>query len=293
MLLDSMDAQWNMLCQTLGDKLRLSYSTLLSPNPIKLSMGVKNRFVKLKKPKLIEIDEDITLYQFDVYETFLKLTPEYFFTKMKDEDVRNRWNSLSDEERQAVTLYNILRGDEGVKNIYLEIFNYFFEERVIFADDLFLFIDKDNDNPIEELTVNDLRGIVQEKNFDNVLEIIQQTCYIYSHEEDEEQFEYKNEIARKMHEKILAEQKRRKEEEARRNAIHMSIPNVISSVSNRHPTINPINVWQLTVFQLYDSFNRQQINEIFDMNKTGTSVWGDEKKQFDKALWYKNTYENS
>ena len=49
----------------------------------------------------------------------------------------------------------------------------------------------------------------------------------------------------------------------------------------------------MTVFQLYDSFNRLQQNKMYDIDSTRVSVWGDEKKTFDFGLWYKNNYDNN
>ena len=74
--------------------------------------------------------------------------------------------------------------------------------------------------------------------------------------------------------------------------INLSIPNIISSISNMHPSLNYMNVWDLTVFQLLDAFNRLQANVMYDIDCTRVSVWGDEKKTFDVSLWYKNNYDN-
>ena len=79
---------------------------------------------------------------------------------------------------------------------------------------------------------------------------------------------------------------------AKKSDPNLSLPNIISAVSNTHPTINPLNVWNLTVFQLLDSFTRLQSNKIYDINATSVSVWGDEKKQFDFSLWYKKNDNN-
>ena len=68
----------------------------------------------------------------------------------------------------------------------------------------------------------------------------------------------------------------------------LTLPNIISAVSNKHPTISPITVWNMTLFQLYDSFNRLQINEIYQINKRKVSVWGDKENTFDISMWYKN-----
>lgn len=85
---------------------------------------------------------------------------------------------------------------------------------------------------------------------------------------------------------------KKKAQENKKADINLSIPNIISSVSNMHPSINYLNIWDLTIFQLLDAFNRLQANVMYNIDCTRVSVWGDEKKTFDVSLWYKNNYDN-
>ena len=72
--------------------MRFDYGTQLNPNPIPLSIGT------LKKPTLNEIST-LTFDKFNMFEAFLKMTPERFFTKFK-KDGKEFWDSLDDEQRQ-------------------------------------------------------------------------------------------------------------------------------------------------------------------------------------------------
>ena len=132
--------------------------------------------------------------------------------------------------------------------------------------------------------------MIHDKTFLQILDLLQQICCIHEKETAIEDMKFKNNMARKLYEKMLKAQK--KERENKKADINMSLPNIISSVSNVHPSINPLNVWDLTVFQLLDSFNRLQVNSMFKIDCTRVSVWGDEKKTFDAALWYKNHYDS-
>lgn len=145
--------------------------------------------------------------------------------------------------------------------------------------------DKDTDIKSQE----DIRGVISENIFLQVLNAIQQVCCIDDKDENVEEKKFKNSLAKKLYEKMLKAEKAKKEE--KKFDVNFTLPNIISSVSNRHPTVSPINVWELTIFQLYDSFNRMQVNSMFDIDSTRVSVWGDEKKTFDAALWYKNEYD--
>ena len=37
----------------------------------------------------------------------------------------------------------------------------------------------------------------------------------------------------------------------------------------------------------------KMVNKKYEMEAHSVSVWGDEKKQFDDSLWYKNIYDKS
>ena len=90
-------------------------------------------------------------------------------------------------------------------------------------------------------------------------------------------------------EKMLKAKK--KEQETKKSDLNLTIPNIISSLANKHPSLNYVNIWDLTIFQLLDAFNRTQANSMYDIDSTRVSVWGDEKKTFDVSLWYKNNYD--
>lgn len=216
------------------------------------------------------------------------MTPERFYTTIKGDDGKKMWESMSDKQKDQMTMYSLLLEDESLLKTYIDLFNFFFVEQVVFKEGFFVILREDTDI-CENILSENVRGVIHEKSFQQVLELIQQICCIYEKEEDVGKLKFKNNAARKIYEKIL---KAQKEEKSKKKAdINLSLPNIISAVSNRHQTINPINVWDLTLFQLLDSFNRLQVGTVYDIDSTRVSVWGDEKKTFNIALWYKNEYD--
>ena len=257
----------------------LDYGTLLSPSPIRLSIGT------IRKPKLIEISE-LTFKEFANYEVFLKLTPELYYTKINTEGAEY-WENLPDDKKEEMNIYQILLERDDVKNAYLEILNFFFEEYIIFEEGVF-FVLREKVS-LSELSPEHIRGIINEGTFMQVLEILQQICCIYDAEENIDDMKFKNNAARRIFEKIA---KAKKEKNKRsKNDKNMELPNIISSVSTMHPSINLVNIWELTIYQLYDKFKKLQINEFYRIDRTRVSVWGDEKKTFDSSLWYKNHFD--
>lgn len=264
--------------------MRLDYGTQLSPVPITLSIGT------LRKPTLKEISQ-ITFDRFSFYEFFLKLSPETYYTKLRTEkDGEAYWNSLTEEERDGITIYDIIKEDEQIRNTYVEIFNFFFVETVIYQEGFFILLKENTaiDKP-DEIKREQVRGAIAKDNFSQVLGLLQQICCIYNDEESLDDMKFKNNLARKLMEKMLKAKK--KEQESKKSDLNLTIPNIISSLANKHPSLNYLNIWDLTIFQLLDAFNRIQANSMYDIDSTRVSVWGDEKKTFDVSLWYKNNYD--
>lgn len=264
--------------------MRLDYGTQLSPVPITLSIGT------LRKPTLKEISQ-ITFDRFSFYEFFLKLSPETYYTKLqKENDGEAFWGSLTEEEQDKITIYNIIEEDDKIRSTYVEIFNFFFVETVIYQEGFFILLQENTaiDNP-DKIKREQVRGAIAKDNFTQVMSLLQQICCIYNEEESLDDMKFKNNLARKLMEKMLKAKK--KEQETKKSDLNLTIPNIISSLANKHPSLNYVNIWDLTIFQLLDAFNRTQANSMYDIDSTRVSVWGDEKKTFDVSLWYKNNYD--
>lgn len=279
-----MGALWNLMYQRLGN-MKLNYGTQLSPFPILLSIGT------LIKPTLREISDPskgMSFEKLNYYEILIKMTPEIFYTKIKGEEGRKYWNSLTETQKNNISLYNTVINDEQLLQTFVEIFNFFFLENVSFYEKSFILFDKDTQNT-DDISQNDIHGVIIEDNFTEILDLIQQICCISDEDEIIDDKKFKNKRAKELYYKMKKAAK--KERQNKKIDINFTLANIISAVSNKHPSLNFINIWDLTIFQLLDAFNRLQINTTYDINATRVSVWGDEKKTFDAALWYKNEYE--
>ena len=115
----------------------LDYGTLLSEEPIKFPIG------SIKPPTIGDIKK-ITFAKFQLYEVYLQITPEDFFSKSKDPEIKRIWENLSDEQKEQLTLFNMILTDKSLQNIYTEIFNFFFIEDVVFEENMFSIYDNGN-----------------------------------------------------------------------------------------------------------------------------------------------------
>ena len=266
--------------------MRFDYGTQISPTAITLSIGT------LRKPKLKEICE-LTFDKFTFYEFLAKMTPEIYYTQLNEKNGgKEYWESFTEEQQNDITLYSLILEDDFLSNIYVEMLNFFFVEKVVFAEGYFIVFkndtkELDNIEELDDIDTNNVRSVISDKLFSQVLISIQQICCIYDEKDDIDDAKYKNDLARKLMERMKKEAKQNK----KKSDINLTLPNIISSVSNKHPSLNYINIWELTIFQLMDAFNRLQRNTMYDIDSTRVSVWGDEKKTFDVSLWYKNEYD--
>ena len=253
--------------------MKLSFGMQISKSPIKLSIG------SIRKPTLADIDE-IGFDTFSYYEYFLKLNPELYYEAGFGKD-----NNAQADPNDA--LFDLIVKDKTMQEIYTDVLNFFFVENVTFLDDIFIISNKSIYD--DDFTKDDILGIIIKENIDEVLEIIQQICCIYSEEEKKEEVpKFKNGIAKEIYEKIQREQKKlvKKDDDGTYN-----LANIMSAINGRHKSLNYTNMWSLTIFQTFDTFEREITNCWFDISSRSLSIWGDEKKTFDPMLWCKNNYD--
>lgn len=259
----------------------LDYGTLLSETPIHFPIG------SIKPPTIGDIKK-ITFAKFQLYEMYLQLTPEDFFSKSQNPELKQIWETMSGEQKKQFTMFNMILSDKSLQNVYSEVLNFFFVEDVMFEDNMFSIYDN-----------GELIGTIREGIFASIIEVIQQLCGIYKKKEsDYENIPLKNtKTAKSIFNKILKGRKKfkkNKEKEMAKNgnAKNLTLPNIYSSVANAHPSLNYSNMNKLTVYQLIDAFQKIMVNKKYEMVAHSVSVWGDEKEQFDDSLWYKNIYDS-
>lgn len=263
--------------------MKLDYGTMISPDPIVLNVGT------IRKPLLCDVSK-IGFDQFGLYEGFLSMTPETYYTKLKKDDPY--WESLSEDEQIHLSLFDVIVREPYLQKMYMDIFQIFFEEAVDFQDCYFLIL-KAGTDANKQLTEDDIFSVIGKDMFPEVLSILKQICGMNV---DEDEFRdipesmFKNAKAKALYERMQRDKK--KVEENKDANPNYSLPNIISAVSARHPSINYTNMWKMTIYQLLDSFNRLRTGAIYEIDQTRVSVWGDEKNTFRQDAWFKNDFDN-
>lgn len=270
--------------------MKLDYFTLISPDPLHIH-GVGD----IKSPTLSEIsklESKINTYNYYVtilllnigsyYEEFEKEEGMFFYypndLKNKMLKLRDEYASMDNKQKEKITFYNFLMNDDILKFKVAEALNFFIVDKVEFSDKYNMFVtyngDLDDDGNLK------ITGAIHSAIYDDVIDIIMQRINIENKRQEKKNLKIKNKIAEKLLEKM-----KKGESQKKKNDEKTSMANIISSLSSHHQSLNIVNIWNLTVYQLYDQFSKTRINDTYKISSRSVSIWGDKDKKFDDMLW--------
>lgn len=66
----------------------------------------------------------------------------------------------------------------------------------------------------------------------------------------------------------------------------MELGNIISAVANKSQSLNILNIWDLTIYQLWDCFSRISNNNLYAIQSMQAAAWGNKDNSFDAAAWF-------
>lgn len=165
--------------------------------------------------------------------------------------------------------YEFVITNKKLRDFYSQIFSFFFLESVVFQEFSKFWI----------LTEKDGRcsGTINEENFQDVCNYI----LICNHLEAKKSTELKfyNEKAR-----LIYEQMKKHPFKKQSAGLKASIGDVVSAVASNSNTYSLFNVWELTIYQLYDQFYKLNQRVHFDVASRQWAAYPSEK--FDLSQWY-------
>ena len=269
--------------------MRLDYGTLLSFDLFNLPFGFG-----IKSPRL----KEISALQFNVYHSYLSVLDlniddyysaisnenyDYFKEYSTDEKhlilkVKHEYESLSENERRNVIPIMIFSYDQRLIDKISIAISFFTNKNFKYSTDKNEFVCIEDDEIVATIPL---------EFYGQVADFILQRNGINKPKEEEKP-KFKNKLAEELYYRSLkAEEKKVKENKINND---LELPNIISAVTAKHNSLNIINIWDITIYQLYDQFQRMQTNCAYDINAMAVSAWGDQEGKFDSALWYKNLY---
>lgn len=230
----------------------------------------------IRKPTLRQIYDESSggigdvAYQF--YLSLLAMTPAKFFERA---DAYEEYDALSSEEKANIYVFDLITANESMRGAIADALTFFMVEDVEWdeAKNAFLVYDQET-----------LVGMIVNQNWHDVVDIIMQTNHIED-AVDDDLSSIKNAKARKIAEKL--QRGRRKMKQANGENADNEIGNAISVIAS-FTQYRYVDVWDLTIYQLWDIFTRFNIGEQYAYLRTNAAVWGNEHKQFDLNERIKN-----
>lgn len=245
--------------------MKLNYFDLLSPNPIQAPNAGG-----ILSPTL----RSISSVGYNTYQHYLSVIlthPAFCGTADGGEDTF----FLLSEQEKLNCIFEMLAANEPYAALLQKALNFFFRETVTYAPGYQGFSVQSD---------NRLIGLVTKENYPEVCDVIRQRNHIEIPQK-EDLSKVKSKKAMEIVKKLQAGRKE-KSTHTQPN-LNMELGNIISAVANKSLSLNPLNIWDLTIYQLWDSFARISNNNIYDMQLLSTAVWGDKDHHFDAAMWFK------
>ena len=263
--------------------MKLSYFQILSQHPIDIEIG---HIKPITIGTIRHIGEDI--YKSLLFYAVLNVNKFY---KNFIPDRYNEYLSSSKEEQDAVSLFDLVCGVDDIIADYEYVFNLFFVEDIKFSirDKRFNIIEKTNEADQD----GEVHHVINENNFDEVINIIAQLCNMENSSAQDEYSNIKDKATRDLYAQIEnARRKRRSKKAVKKEDPMYNIGNMISVVSAYgNNGLNCLDIDNVTIANLYDQFIRIIIDRQYHISARNVSVWGDSDKKFKGDSYLKNLNE--
>lgn len=252
--------------------MKYNYFDLLSPEPIKLQ-----NIGSIISPTLRSISS-ISYDTYQYYLSILLLDLKTYLTMIGNPE---QYELMSDKDKLKFNIFDLLVLNEQFCLLLQDILNFFIKEDVIYSQENKYYIVKENAQVV---------GVITKDNYNNICDLIcQRNCIKSSQTEDLSKV--KNRKALEILKKI---KKGRAEKEKKSKADkNMELGNIISAVANKSQSLNILDIWDLTVFQIWDCFTRLNNNNIYDIQSMSVAAWGDKDNHFDATTWFKRIETNN
>lgn len=209
-----------------------------------------------------------------IYLNILRMNLQSF---LKMSGLEHIYNEMSDEQKQQCSLYKLLIAEKQMRSILIECFSFFIAENIEFNQENLCF-----DVLSDE---NETVGVINEENFNSVrFNILRMNCISA---QEMKPLKFKNEHARQIYE--ACQQGREEFEKAKQTNkvdVKFSFENLVTYVATKSQTYNFENVWNLTIYQFQQEFQRLNLYNQLDTISKRWATWG--KDKFDFSAWYEN-----
>ena len=260
-----------LISRLAGDILKLSYFDLLSTAPVYIeNIGVISPTLR-----------SISSIGYNMYQYYLTILLMDFKSYMSMTGHEKQYDLLSDAPKSQINIFELLISNKEICILLQDILNFFIKEDVIYSHNHTGFLIQREDKDI---------GIITKENYTQICDLICQRNCIKSNQEDD-----LTKVKSKKALEIMKKLQKGRNEKAKQTKSdkNMELGNIISAVANKSYSLNILNIWDLTVFQVLDCFQRLSNNSIYEIQSMSVATWGDKDNHFDATAWFKKIETNN
>lgn len=184
-----------------------------------------------------------------------------------DKDTILKILGLEDDARITdITVYDLFVSVPELQSMFIRALSFFVVEPVSFDGKSF--------------TIDGC--VVGAEQLNDIKKVIFEVSYV-AQEDQKEELNFPTEAARKIWEKI---QRGREASKKASKDERTELPNLISAICAMHSSYNLLNIWSLTVYQVYDQFKRMNVNHQMTVIGQRWATWGKDADGIDFTAWF-------
>ena len=128
-------------------------------------------------------------------------------------------------------------------------------------------------------------GVINRDNYSELKDTI--LAFSLPNGDSDKELKFSSEGARRVYEQCEAGRKKAKRQKSdARSAADFDLGNIISAIATEHNSLNLLNIWGLTPYQLYNQFARVDRKVQLDVVSLKWAAWGSDPFEFDS--WRKS-----
>lgn len=246
--------------------MKLSYEDLISGDDILLDGVGHLRPTRLKE---LQPTRGIGIWNYNMYVNILAWQKEDFLKTIKA--TMDKKGDILDNDK--LNVFDVMTLISMSRDLLQRALDFFIREEVLWDDKSRVFITKNGEDVI---------GKISRDNFDEVRDAMLKLNYIGLGKEAKP-VGYSSKAAERAW--LRAQQYLKQESLKKSEDKTMSLGNIISKLCAASPSYNLLNVYELTIFQLYDQFFQCGYLRAMNLNEMAFSNHGG--KDFDIQAWIK------
>ena len=252
--------------------MRFDYFDMLSGDPIYLQ-GVGH----LRSPSLHELrpTSGIGYRTYNIYLNFLTWDKEHLLKY----DQLMQYRGAHRLNRKCFNAFDVATLLTQTRELCRVVLSFFMLEDLVWdeAHRRYLVVAKDSDEP-------NVIGEVNRDNFDEVRCLMLQLNFVGLDKDNSVVTVHTSDKAKELWEKTQEYLKQQAETSKHNNELEYHIGNIVSKICSIHPSYNLLNIFNLTVFQLYDTFFQTGYMRSADLSERIFSSHGGDKFRFEDWL---------